>query len=315
MVARQPAATACASRARTSRSAASRCATAKRDGFALGGRGFRIAADARRRLRPLRLLGHGACRTDRPAGAGNVAERSGDAGFNIMGGGHAWPTARRAFGSKAGVHLQALDLDVRGCRATDNGGDGIEGVGSQWRLAGNEALRNGGDGIARARRRPARRGRQPRRRQPRRRRHARGRPVRHLRARRARCERRAGAAMTIALADRSCVPCRGGVPPLTAAADRAAAGTGRELDGGRRPPPREDLSGEELRPRPRAGEPHRRHRRGAEPSPGSGARLGPRRRDDLDAQDQRPHRERLHLRRQVRPRLRRRAPRAPPATA
>jgi hypothetical protein len=121
---------------------------AHRDGFALGGRGFRIAqtraADCGRF--GYSVMGH-AGQIGR-AGAGNVAERSGEAGFNIMGGGHALADCTAAFGRKSGVHLQALDLEVRGCRATDNGGDGIEGVGSQWRIAGNEAMRNAGDGIA-----------------------------------------------------------------------------------------------------------------------------------------------------------------------
>jgi hypothetical protein len=121
---------------------------AQRDGFSLGGLGFRIAetraVDCGRF--GYAVMGH-AGNIGFP-GAGNVAERSGHAGFNIMGGGHAVSDCWAAFGERAGVHLQALDLDVRGCRATDNGGDGIEGLGSQWRMSGNEALRNGGDGVA-----------------------------------------------------------------------------------------------------------------------------------------------------------------------
>jgi hypothetical protein len=121
---------------------------AKRDGFGLGGRGFRIAQTRAEDCGRFgySVMGH-AGQIGR-SGAGNVAERSGDAGFNIMGGGHSVADCIAASGRKSGVHLQALDLDVRGCRATDNGGDGIEGVGSQWRIAGNEALRNAGDGIA-----------------------------------------------------------------------------------------------------------------------------------------------------------------------
>jgi len=120
---------------------------AGRDGFALGGWGFRIAetraADCGRF--GYSVMGH-AAQIGRP-GAGNTAERSGYAGFNIMGGGHDVVDCWAAFGERAGVHLQVLDLDLRGCRATDNGGDGIEGLGSQWRMSGNEALRNGGDGV------------------------------------------------------------------------------------------------------------------------------------------------------------------------
>lgn len=121
---------------------------AKRDGFGLGGRGFRIAetraADSGRY--GYFVMGQGG--EIGRVGAGNTAERSGDAGFNIMGGGHVIAECTAAFGGKAGVHLQVLDLDLRGCRATDNGGDGIEGVGNHWRIGGNQALRNLGDGIA-----------------------------------------------------------------------------------------------------------------------------------------------------------------------
>jgi hypothetical protein len=121
--------------------------TAGRDGFALGGRDFRIAqtraADCGRF--GYSVMGNGG-QIGRP-GAGNLAERSGLAGFSVMGSGHALADCTALFGRKSGVHLQAVGLDVRGCRATDNGGDGIEGLGNHWSLSGNEALRNAGDGI------------------------------------------------------------------------------------------------------------------------------------------------------------------------
>ena len=91
-------------------------------------------------------MGHGA--EIGRGGGGNIAERSGDAGFNVMGGGHAITECTATFGRKSGVHLQVVDIDLRGCRASDNGGDGIEGVGNYWRIGSNEALRNAGDGIA-----------------------------------------------------------------------------------------------------------------------------------------------------------------------
>ena len=120
---------------------------AKRDGFSLGGHDFRVAetraVDCGRY--GYSVMGH-AGHIGRP-GAGNVAERSGHAGFNIMGGGHAVADCWAAFGSREGVHLQGVDLDLRGCRATDNRGNGIEGLGNHWRMSGNEALRNGGDGV------------------------------------------------------------------------------------------------------------------------------------------------------------------------
>ena len=121
--------------------------SARRDGFALGGSDFRIAetraGDCGRF--GYSVMGKGG-QIGRP-GAGNMAERSGFAGFNVMGAGHVLADCTAAFGRKSGVHLQAFGLDVRGCRATDNGGDGIEGLGNHWRLGGNEALRNAGDGI------------------------------------------------------------------------------------------------------------------------------------------------------------------------
>jgi hypothetical protein len=120
---------------------------AVRDGFSLGGRGFEIANT--RAIGSGRygyfVMGH-AARIGRP-GAGNLAERSGAAGFNVMGGGHLIADCGAEYGRKVGVHLQAAEMDVRGCRATDNAGNGIEGLGNAWRLSGNEAVRNGGDGL------------------------------------------------------------------------------------------------------------------------------------------------------------------------
>jgi len=120
---------------------------AKRDGFALGGRGFQIAQTHASDCGRFGYFVMGSSGQIGRSGAGNTAERSGHAGFNVMGAGHALADCTAAFGGKAGMHLQAVQLDVRGCRATDNGGDGIEGLGNHWHLAGNEALRNGGDGI------------------------------------------------------------------------------------------------------------------------------------------------------------------------
>jgi hypothetical protein len=65
-----------------------------------------------------------------------------------MGTGHTIADCGATFGRKVGVHLQAVQTEVRGCLAADNGGNGIEGLGNGWRLSGNEALRNGGDGLS-----------------------------------------------------------------------------------------------------------------------------------------------------------------------
>ena len=118
-----------------------------RDGFALGGRGFQIAdtraADSGRF--GYSVMGDSA--QIGQSGAGNLAERSGFAGFNIMGAGHTLADCTAVFGRRSGVHLQAVQLEIRGCRASDNGGDGIEGMGNGWRIADNQALRNAGNGI------------------------------------------------------------------------------------------------------------------------------------------------------------------------
>lgn len=120
---------------------------AKRDGFALGGRAFLIvqthAADCGRF--GYNVMGNGG-QIGQP-GAGNLAERSGNDGFIVMGEGHFVAECTAMFGRKSGVRLQAVDVDVRGCSATDNSGDGIEGLGNYWHLSDNQALRNAGNGI------------------------------------------------------------------------------------------------------------------------------------------------------------------------
>jgi hypothetical protein len=120
---------------------------AARDGFSLGGRGFAVS-DTRvvgAGRYGYFVMGHAAA-IGFP-GAGNVAERSGAAGFNLVGAGHQVTDCTAVFGARDGVHMQAASVDVHGCRATDNGGDGIDGLGSDWRLSGNEAVRNRGDGL------------------------------------------------------------------------------------------------------------------------------------------------------------------------
>lgn len=121
---------------------------AVRDGFSLAGSGFAIsdtrASDCGRY--GYFVMGHSG--RIGSTGAGNLAERSGVAGFNVTGTGHSVAECAATFGRKVGVHLQAATMDVRGCRATDNGGNGIEGLGNDWRISGNEALRNGGDGLS-----------------------------------------------------------------------------------------------------------------------------------------------------------------------
>ena len=120
---------------------------AKRDGFVLGGSGFQITDTSAIDSGRYGYLVMGNTGQIGLPGAGNRAERSGDIGFSIMGAGHTVAECMAVEGHKAGVHLQAAQLDVRGCRATDNAGNGIEGLGNHWQMEGNQALRNIGDGI------------------------------------------------------------------------------------------------------------------------------------------------------------------------
>ena len=119
----------------------------RRDGFALGGTGFEItdtrAADCGR----FGYLVMGDSGVIGGSGSGNTADRSGMAGFNLMGLGHTLADCAARGGRKDGVMLQASQLDVRGCQAIDNAGDGITGMGGRLHLADNQAVDNGGDGL------------------------------------------------------------------------------------------------------------------------------------------------------------------------
>ncbi|MDX2170613.1 MAG: right-handed parallel beta-helix repeat-containing protein [Deltaproteobacteria bacterium] len=120
---------------------------AKRDGFSLSGDGFEVFATRASDSGRFGYSVMGDSGTIGRPGDGNVAERSGMAGFNIMGIGHVIEACVARDGRKAGVALQATRLDVRGCTAQGNGTDGISGIGSRWQLADNRADDNGGDGL------------------------------------------------------------------------------------------------------------------------------------------------------------------------
>lgn len=121
---------------------------ARRDGFALGGTGFEVSATQAEDCGRFGYLVMGDSGVIGGAGNGNTADRSGMAGFNLMGLGHTLAECTARGGRKDGVVLQASQLDVRGCQARDNAGDGITGTGSRLHLADNQALDNGGDGVA-----------------------------------------------------------------------------------------------------------------------------------------------------------------------
>jgi hypothetical protein len=120
---------------------------AGRDGLALGGAGFEVTDTRALDCRRYGYFVMGDSGVIGGEGAGNIAERSGTAGFSFMGAGHTLAACRASGGRKDGVALHAVDMEVRGCEARDNGGDGIAGVGSRVRLQDNAALNNGGDGL------------------------------------------------------------------------------------------------------------------------------------------------------------------------
>jgi len=120
---------------------------AHRDGFALGGTGFEILDTRATDCGRFGYLVMGDSGVVGGPGSGNIADRSGMAGFNLMGLGHTLADCAARGGRKNGVMLQASQLDVRGCEARDNAGDGITGMGSRLHLADNHAVDNGGDGV------------------------------------------------------------------------------------------------------------------------------------------------------------------------
>lgn len=123
-------------------------AGARRDGFALAGSGFEISETHAEDCGRFGYFVMGDSGVIGGPGSGNVADRSGSAGFSLMGIGHTLADCAARGGRKDGIVLQASRLDVRGCQARDNDGDGITGSGSQLHLAGNQAVDNGGDGVA-----------------------------------------------------------------------------------------------------------------------------------------------------------------------
>jgi len=120
---------------------------ARRDGFALGGTGFEIFDSRAEDSGRFGYFVMGDSGIVGGSGIGNVADRSGNAGFNLMGAGHTLADCQARGGRGDGVMLHATQLDVRGCRVSDNAGDGITGMGSRMRVADNQAVDNGGNGL------------------------------------------------------------------------------------------------------------------------------------------------------------------------
>jgi hypothetical protein len=118
-----------------------------RDGFGLNGHRYQIthtrAVDSKHI--GYFVMGEGA--TIGAPGAGNRTKGSGHFGFNVMGVGHRLVECVAISAHKDGVRLTGMHFSVSQCRAERNEGDGITGMGGDWRLTGNRAIRNGDNGL------------------------------------------------------------------------------------------------------------------------------------------------------------------------
>lgn len=82
-------------------------------------------------------------RSDAP----NVAEKNGDAGFNLLGGGINLVNCAARGNGKDGIKARGESLGFEACRSEANVGDGFTGTGGGWYLASNDAVNNQGNGI------------------------------------------------------------------------------------------------------------------------------------------------------------------------
>jgi parallel beta helix pectate lyase-like protein len=119
---------------------------AGRDGFSLGGSGFRLSNTRAVGSKRSGYFVGGQNGTLGAPGAGPVAEGSGAFGFNMMGMGHQLVDCVSRAATKDGVMVMGMNLQIRGCVVSDNGGHGIGGMGGVD-LAGNRALNNNRNGI------------------------------------------------------------------------------------------------------------------------------------------------------------------------
>ena len=118
-----------------------------RDGVWVNGRRYSIvasrAADSGRH--GLNLMGtEGSIGA---AGAGNVVEGSGAAGFVLMGMDHRITECIVSGAAGDGIKFMGMRYELSGCLAEDNGGDGIAGRGGEIVLKDNRANHNENDGI------------------------------------------------------------------------------------------------------------------------------------------------------------------------
>jgi hypothetical protein len=118
-----------------------------RDGFAIMGSRFRVVgtlAGANARNGYFVMGRNGMLGL---TGQENAARGNGAAGFMIGGDTHQIADCIASMNNKEGLHLFGDGHDVIDCQSDDNLGDGFMGMGNRWRVGGNSASNNGGNGI------------------------------------------------------------------------------------------------------------------------------------------------------------------------
>jgi hypothetical protein len=121
---------------------------AGRNGFSLGGRGFRVRGTAAVGSRGSGYLVSGLAGELGVPGDGIVAADSGEDGVRLHGRGHQVQDCVAVGGRRNGVRLGAGYVALRGCRLADNRGAGLKGRGRSIELADNLAFGNGESGLA-----------------------------------------------------------------------------------------------------------------------------------------------------------------------
>ena len=120
---------------------------ARRDGFAIGGRGIQLSGTLALSCGRFGYSVAGSDMTIGVKGAGVIARGSGKAGLSVSGMGHRIVECRASDGKGDGVRLNGMGAELIDCTASRNGGDGIVGTGEHLNLARNHADGNGNNGI------------------------------------------------------------------------------------------------------------------------------------------------------------------------
>jgi hypothetical protein len=118
-----------------------------RDGFGLNGHRYLITHTRAVDSKHVGYVVMGEEATIGTPGAGNRTKKSGHFGFNVTGVGHHLVECVASSAHKDGVRLNGMHFSISQCHADRNEADGITGMGGDWRLTGNRAIRNGHNGL------------------------------------------------------------------------------------------------------------------------------------------------------------------------